>query len=101
MLDVKNNGAYIKENTYYFPGWKLFVNDRPNLINFQNIDYPGIITFPIKEGLHKVDLRFTDTPVRHYSLILSTISLLIISSFMVIGPFVARKRASDCQNPRV
>lgn len=70
--------SYLKENTYFYPGWVLKVDGKNQEINFKNQKYPGIITFNLKSGLHKVELTFIDTPIRYYSKLLSFFSLLLL-----------------------
>jgi hypothetical protein len=60
VVQVKSK-VVIKENTYYFPGWKVLVDEKETKIDFKNKQYPGVITFNLDKGLHKVELVFTDT----------------------------------------
>lgn len=73
----------IKENTYYFPGWIVFIDNKEAQINYKNNKYPGIITFNADNGLHKIDLEFQDTPVRKISKYISFITLCLIILLML------------------
>lgn len=83
ILNVKED-SLIKENTYYFPGWELIVDNKLRKIDFTNTTYPGIIVFPLEKGIHEVSLIFSDTPVRRFSLLTSLISLFITGFGLLI-----------------
>ena len=72
IIDANQN-SIIRENTYYFPGWKVYIDGKETTINHNN-EY-GIITFNIQKGLHKVDVVLEDTKIRELSKIISVISL--------------------------
>lgn len=52
------------ENTVFFPGWKVYVDGKEALVEFQDPRYRGLITFWLDKGRHKVNVFFTDTKVR-------------------------------------
>lgn len=68
----------IKENTFYFPGWSVTANNHKVKINYENKNYFGVITFPLRKGLYKVTVEFKDTPVRYWSKIVSLLALITI-----------------------
>ena len=75
---IENKEAsLIKENTYYFPGWSLYVNGYKKEIEYENEDFPGIIMFELEKGIHHIKLEFKETPIRLISLLLSNITLFI------------------------
>lgn len=67
----------VRENTFYFPGWKLLIDNKPYNITYTNNDTPGVIFFTLKKGLYKVELIYEDTFVRKSAKWISIISLLI------------------------
>lgn len=73
-IQVKKNTLF-KENTFYFPGWKLKVNGKDYPFNFENQQYPGIITFNLNQGDYDIELIFTATNIRIITRILSLITL--------------------------
>lgn len=79
--------AYIKESTFYFPGWSLKVNNLDYPINFKNPKYASIITFKLPKGLYKADLIFEDTPVRKISKLISLGTLFIVALSLLIITF--------------
>ncbi len=83
-VDV-NNKTLIKENTSYFPGWKVYDNGVETPIKYDNKDYPGIITFNLDPGIHNLKLTFVDSNIRKYSLLLSELAFCI-SLFIIVLP---------------
>jgi hypothetical protein len=77
VISVYKRAVFL-ENTNYFPGWKVIANNNEIPINYKRKDYPGIITFALDKGLHKVELRFDDTPVRILGKWVSGITALMI-----------------------
>lgn len=73
ITDVK-----IKENTLFFPGWTLFVNDKPHTISYTNPQQPGVIHFSLNKGLYSVELVFRDTFYRTISAIISLMTVFLI-----------------------
>ncbi len=69
------------QKTYYFPGWKLNVNNQPQKIIYQDNEFPGHITYHLNPGKHQIKLNFTqDTKPRKiasYLFLLGIISLVI------------------------
>lgn len=85
-IKVDSDIANIRENTFYFPGWVLKVNNKEALLNYQSKENMGIITFNLKNGINKVELVFNDTPIRKTANYLSILSffILIIFTFKVL-----------------
>jgi len=80
-------GAELQFYTYYFPGWRGYVDGREVEI------YPsgphGLITLQVPPGEHHVAVRFGHTPIR---LIGTAITVVSLSLALVI---LAWKRAGD------
>ncbi len=72
----------LRENTLYFPGWKLYIDNNETRIDHDN---QGIITFNIPKGLYYVELIYQDIALYGILKIISagTLSILIISYFML------------------
>ncbi len=86
VVDAKTN-AKLKENTFYYPGWKLLVNNQEVPVSYQNKSYPGVMIFTVKKGLYKIDVLFTDTIDRVVGKWISGIAgfiLLIYSLYLVL-----------------
>ncbi len=79
--------AVIKENTDYFPGWKLWVDGREKAMDYQNPNFPGVISFGVGPGEHTVRLEFGSTPDRE---IAGGISLATLGVAGVVLLFTSR-----------
>lgn len=72
---VKSPEIRLVDNTFYFPGWKVFVDKKEVPIEFQDMNYRGVITYRIPEGRHIVEVKFTNTKVRLLANIISILSI--------------------------
>lgn len=77
----------IKENTLYFPGWIVIDNNNQIPINYKNPKFPGVITFNLSKGIHKLDVRFVDLPIITFSKRLSILAFFV----MLVYIFVPKK----------
>lgn len=50
--------------TFYFPGWKVVVDGQETPIEFQDLNYRGVITYHVPAGTHQVEVKYTATKVR-------------------------------------
>ena len=73
-----DNDVTVLDNTLYFPGWKATIDNQKIPIEFQDANYRGLITFPVSQGLHKVEVRFSESPIRMIANVISVISLVFI-----------------------
>lgn len=81
--------SQIADNTLYFPGWKVWVDDRQVAVNFQDMNWRGIITYSVPVGEHEVKVKFTETKVRLLADYLSLATL-----FFMIFLFLFSKKVS-------
>ena len=84
--------AIMKENTYYFPGWELFVNNQSYKINYTRSPYNGIITFPLKEGKYIIKLEFVNTPIINLAEKISLITFILTVVALAWLILLAQKR---------
>lgn len=68
--------------TFYFPGWKAYIDGKPTEIQFQDPKYRGVITYNVPRGNHEVNLKFEDTKVRILGNIISLISLVLLAGIV-------------------
>lgn len=90
-IDVSDK-AGIRENTVYFPGWRVLSDGEQLPIQFQDPNSRGLMTFYLPNGQHKVKIEFGETKLRLFSDMLSLLSLMIILIFIKIkkhDPFEA------------
>lgn len=66
----------VQINTFYFPGWQIFVDGKKVEIDYQNNN--GLLVFKILPGEHQVVARFTETTVRKLANLITLISLFSI-----------------------
>lgn len=71
----------ILDNTLYFPGWRVFVDGEQVVMQFQDPNHRGLITFQVPKGRHWVKVIFTETFDRIFADTLTIIGLVIVFSF--------------------
>jgi hypothetical protein len=74
----------IVEHTFYFPGWKVYVDGQEVPIEFQDPNYRGLITFSIPEGQHSIILRFEDTKIRVLGSVITVGSGVFAVGFLLL-----------------
>jgi hypothetical protein len=79
-----------KENTLYFPGWKIYANGVNQNIEFQNMTYRGVMLFSLDKGEYVAEAVYKETKLRLISDILSLFSLIVII-FLIVFRFVKTK----------
>ena len=74
-------------NTWFFPGWKAYINGRPAVIEKSIHLNEGRIVINIPKGLSKVELIYSDLPthsfLKYFSAFFFTVSTLVIISRLV------------------
>ena len=88
QVNVYKNTLF-EENTLYFPGWEIKANGVPLNLEFQNMNYRGVMLFHLSKGDYIVEARYKETKLREISDIISFVSLFIVLCFMAIR-FVKR-----------
>ncbi len=73
-----NKDSVIKENTFYFPGWRVIANNKEITINYKNQKDIGKIIFILPKGLYDVKVIFTDTIFTFLGKCISLVSLIIL-----------------------
>jgi hypothetical protein len=76
-IDAKTKVRLV-DYTFYFPGWKVYVDGVQQEIQYQDPNYRGIITYDVSAGKHEVQLIFTDTMVRLAGKLMSIGSLFLL-----------------------
>lgn len=71
----------IRLNSHFFPGWKGYIdNVEAQLAVDQTYQYMAL---QIPTGIHSVEFKFTNTPIRRVANIVSIISLLGLASWQI------------------
>lgn len=87
-----NKDNVVVEHTAYFPGWKVFVDAKQVDIDYQNNEYPGLITYKVLAGEHEVETVFTENTVpRITGNILSISGLLVLGFLLIKGAYGEKK----------
>lgn len=73
---VATTPARLIDYTFYFPGWKVLVDGVETPIEFQDMNYRGLITYQVPAGTHQISVVYTQTKVRTAASYLSLLSLL-------------------------
>ncbi len=66
------------EYTLYFPGWRVTIDGGEQLIEFQDPNYRGIMTFWVDPGEHLVDIAFRETKLRKFANIVSVAGFVVL-----------------------
>lgn len=75
--------SQIQFHTVYFPGWLLFINGQPAEIITNYPGLEGIIVASIPKGSSEVILKFSETPLRKLSDVISLIAFILFVAFLV------------------
>ncbi|MCQ3932280.1 MAG: hypothetical protein DPW16_17665 [Chloroflexi bacterium] len=62
--------------TLNYPGWQAELNDRP--VSVESVPTTGFIRIPLDAGSNDVIIRFSNTAVRQWAIIISLLSLILI-----------------------
>lgn len=68
----------VLENTVYFPGWHVYVDNQEVPVQFQEPKYRGLLTFWVEKGEYVVSVQFRDTKLRMLSTMMSIGSLVLL-----------------------
>lgn len=82
-LNIKSNSAIIRENTLYFPGWILKVDNAQEPIDYKSKNNMGIITFKLQNGIHKIELAFIDNGIVKISNLVSLVTALLLVVYFI------------------
>lgn len=82
ISNLKN--ARVRENTLYFPGWNVFVDNEPIPVEFQDQRHRGLITFNVNPGKHIIKVQFQETKLRFFANSLTFLSLIFLIFWGII-----------------
>jgi len=78
------SSARLVDNTEYFPGWRVYVDNQKTPIEFQDQNWRGLITFSVPPGNHTVKVVFEKSPVQFIAEIISAITVMSLVIIMVL-----------------
>lgn len=85
------NGTKVIDYTFYFPGWKAYVDSQETPIQFQDPTYRGIITFEVGAGSHQIQEKFVRTKSRILGEVASLISITTITALVIFRKKIKNK----------
>jgi len=80
-----NTPSRLAESTSYFPGWKVYIDNKKVLIEFQDPFWPGMITYKIPSGQHKIRVVFTETKLRIIADFISILGIVMTGSLIYLS----------------
>jgi hypothetical protein len=95
LIDVISNDAMMKENTFYYSGWNLFVNNQYKKIAYRKKGSEGFIVFSLNKGLNKIEIEFLSTKIRTAADYISGITLLFLLLYCCFHVLTKQKRKKD------
>ena len=75
--------ASVRINTIYYPGWKVMDNGTQTLISYNN--RYGVMDINLGAGNHMIIAKFSETPLRLVSDLISLLGLLVLVFLLVKG----------------
>jgi len=85
-VSVASQAAVIELQTFYFPGWRIWVDGKEMTIDPTRDKFLGRMRVDLPAGGHDVLARFTDTPVRLVGNLVSLASWIGLALYIII-PF--------------
>lgn len=92
LIYVTSNNAVMKENTFYYSGWNLFVNNQYKKIVYRKKGSEGFIVFSLNKGLNKIEIAFLSTKIRAAADYISGITLLFLLLYCCFHVLTKQKR---------
>ena len=71
----------LRLNTFYFPGWRVYVDGREQPIDYANPS--GLIELVVERGQHLIEARFEPTPARRLGRALSAVALGVVALMLI------------------
>lgn len=69
----------VVDYTFYFPGWNVYADGVEQVIEFQDPNYRGVITFPVPQDTTEIVVLFKNTKVRFLGNLLSLVGVGMFS----------------------
>lgn len=77
------------DRTFFFPGWKLYINGEESNIQFQDPAYQGLITFQVPEGESDIVVIFEQSKIQQLGNIISLgTMIMLVSGFWLKETFI-------------
>jgi len=97
-LDVTSPQASLAFPTYYFPGWRAYVDGQAREVRpVENLGYIGL---DLDQGEHQVVLRLERTPLRAAAEAVSLVAVLAVIVLLIAGGKLTRQRGDEATRRR-
>ena len=84
VVDVEaEKPVVVRFRTFNFPGWSAFVDGVRTDITSEADTRAIMVNVP--KGNHRLELLFKDTPVRYYGKLISFVSFILLSTYLVMA----------------
>lgn len=79
-------------NTFYYPGWRVYIDNQNTPIEFQDPNHRGLITFRLPPGTHHILVTFGETTLRAAANSISIVTIFgIVLSLIVKNKILSYK----------
>lgn len=79
---VSGEGGILKINSYYFPGWRAFIDGKEVKIN--PLGKHHLISFSVPSGEHLAEIKFTNTNIVNFANLISLFTLALVLSYHLL-----------------
>lgn len=70
--------------TFYFSGWAVYIDGVKTIIQWQDPNYRGIITYTVPAGTHEIKVVYEYTQVRSIGVFMTIAGVIIATAFMYL-----------------
>jgi hypothetical protein len=70
--------------TFYFSGWTVYVDDNPIVIQYQDADYRGLITYKVPAGIHTIRVSYESTKMRSLGYLVTTCAIIVFLIYVLL-----------------
>lgn len=75
--------SLVQFHTIYFPGWQLDIDGQKSEIIKDYLNLEGLIIARVPEGIHYLNLKFEETPLRRFANITTLTSFLVLPLILI------------------
>ncbi|MEN9407202.1 MAG: hypothetical protein RLZZ455_418 [Candidatus Parcubacteria bacterium] len=73
----------LRENTLYFPGWEVWIDNKQTLFEYKKNHSLGKIVFPVTKGLHFIEVKYNDLPLFRLTKLISIAGFVVIFLYFI------------------
>ncbi|MDE2590282.1 MAG: hypothetical protein KGL95_11550, partial [Patescibacteria group bacterium] len=88
-----NTESILQENTWYFPGWAVFDNNKQIPSFITSGTHPGLVRFLVLPGTHIVTFVFLDTWDRIIGNGASFLTTILCAIVFILNLVISQKKA--------